>query len=151
MAAPHNRPAPLRARPTARRLPGRGGWIALAPSEVRVPIYEYQCPDCGHRFDALQKFSDDPIRTCPKCTAENVRKLISAPALHFKGSGWAHDNYGLKSSAKGAEGGSSGEGASSDSSSSSTSTAPAAPAAAGSAGSSGSSGSSSSGSTAGAS
>lgn len=110
-----------------------------------MPIYEYQCPDCGHRFDALQKFSDEPIRVCPKCAADHVRKLISAPALHFKGSGWAHDNYGLKSNTKAAEGGSA-EGAGSAGASASS---PASPATSGaststpSSGSSGSSGSSS--------
>ena len=118
-----------------------------------MPIYEYQCPDCGHRFAAWQKFSADPLRVCPKCTAENVRKLISAPALHFKGSGWAHDNYGLKSNTKGAEGGSSGEGSSTSTAASSTPAAPAAStgASSGSSSSGSSSGSSSSGSTAGAS
>ena len=62
-----------------------------------MPIYEYRCPDCGHQFEAMQKFSDDPITVCPSCSAEHVKKLISAPAFHLKGGGWYKDHYGLKS------------------------------------------------------
>jgi len=69
-----------------------------------MPIYEYACPDCGHRFDALQKISDNPIQTCPKCSAGQVKKLISATSFVLKGSGWYKDHYGLKKAAP--EGGS---------------------------------------------
>jgi putative FmdB family regulatory protein len=72
-----------------------------------MPIYEYGCPDCGHQFDALQKFSDDPIRECPSCKALNVKKKISATSFVLKGSGWYKDHYGLKSGG-GSESGSSG-------------------------------------------
>lgn len=61
-----------------------------------MPIYEYSCPDCGHRFDVLQKFSDDPVRDCPSCKAQNVKKLISATSFVLKGGGWYKDHYGLK-------------------------------------------------------
>jgi putative FmdB family regulatory protein len=62
-----------------------------------MPIYEYACPDCGKEFEALQKFSDDPIRVCPSCQKENVRKKISASSFVLKGGGWYSDHYGLKS------------------------------------------------------
>ena len=61
-----------------------------------MPIYEYRCPDCGHQFDAIQKFSDAPITDCPSCQGGAVKKLLSAPAFHLKGGGWYKDHYGLK-------------------------------------------------------
>ena len=73
-----------------------------------MPIYEYQCPDCGHRFDKLQKVSDDPVRICPHCGQEEVKKLVSASAFILKGSGWYKDHYGLKPG--GADTGGSGSG-----------------------------------------
>ena len=57
-----------------------------------MPIYEYECTDKGHRFEMLQKMSDDPIQTCPECGG-NVRKLISAAGFMLKGSGWYKDGY----------------------------------------------------------
>lgn len=63
-----------------------------------MPIYEYACPDCGHRFEVMQKFSDDPVKDCPSCSAGNVKKLISQSAFVLKGGGWYKDHYGLKSS-----------------------------------------------------
>ena len=62
-----------------------------------MPIYEYACPDCGHKFDALQKFDDAPITVCPQCAATAVKKLISATNFVLKGGGWYSDHYGLKS------------------------------------------------------
>lgn len=61
-----------------------------------MPIYEYACPDCGHKFDEIQKFADDPITVCPKCAMTNVRKLISQTSFILKGGGWYKDHYGLK-------------------------------------------------------
>lgn len=61
-----------------------------------MPIYEYACPDCGHKFDEIQKFSDDPITVCPKCGHTNVKKLISQTSFILKGGGWYKDHYGLK-------------------------------------------------------
>lgn len=111
-----------------------------------MPIYEYACPDCGHRFEAMQKFSDDPIRDCPSCQASNVKKLISATSFVLKGGGWYKDHYGLKSggsSDSASTGGSSGGSSAPASSASSSSSAPAASApASGGASSSASSGSS---------
>jgi len=63
-----------------------------------MPLYEYQCEPCGHRFEAIQKFSDRPLETCPKCGGP-VRKLIAAPAFQFKGSGWYVTDYAKKDSA----------------------------------------------------
>ena len=57
-----------------------------------MPLYEYQCEACGHRFEVIQKFSDAPIETCPKCEGV-VRKLLSSPAIQFKGSGWYITDY----------------------------------------------------------
>jgi putative FmdB family regulatory protein len=57
-----------------------------------MPLYEYQCDACSHRFEVIQKFSDSPIETCPKCGGE-VKKLLSSPAVHFKGAGWYVTDY----------------------------------------------------------
>ena len=62
-----------------------------------MPLYEYQCEACNHRFERIQKFSDPPIETCPTCGGA-VRKLISSPAIQFKGSGWYITDYAKKSS-----------------------------------------------------
>jgi putative FmdB family regulatory protein len=88
-------------------------------AEEPMPIYEYACPDCGHRFDAMQKFSDDPIRDCPSCKAQNVKKLISATSFVLKGGGWYKDHYGLKSGGSSDAGGGSSSGGSSSGGSSS--------------------------------
>ena len=57
-----------------------------------MPLYEYQCDACGHRFEVIQKYSDAPVDTCPKC-AGVVHKLFSSPAIQFKGSGWYITDY----------------------------------------------------------
>jgi putative FmdB family regulatory protein len=62
-----------------------------------MPLYEYQCEACGHRFERIQKFSDPPLDRCPKCGGA-VHKLQSAPAFQFKGSGWYITDYGRKDS-----------------------------------------------------
>jgi putative FmdB family regulatory protein len=61
-----------------------------------VPLYEYQCPRCG-RFELIKKFSDAPLTACPTCGSE-VQKLLSAPAIQFKGTGWYITDYARKSS-----------------------------------------------------
>lgn len=61
-----------------------------------MPLYEYECDNCGHRFEVIQKFSDDPVTECPKCQG-TVRKLLSSPAIQFKGSGWYITDYAKKS------------------------------------------------------
>lgn len=57
-----------------------------------MPLYEYQCQKCGHRFERIQKFSDAPIAECPKCGGA-VQKLVSSPAFQFKGTGWYVTDY----------------------------------------------------------
>jgi putative FmdB family regulatory protein len=61
-----------------------------------VPIYEYECKKCNHRFERIQKFSDPPIKKCPECRGGRVEKLLSPPAVHFKGSGWYVTDYARK-------------------------------------------------------
>jgi putative FmdB family regulatory protein len=63
-----------------------------------MPLYEYQCEKCGHRFEKLQKFSDKPVKKCPECGGK-VEQVISAPAVQFKGSGWYVTDYAKKGSA----------------------------------------------------
>jgi putative FmdB family regulatory protein len=59
-----------------------------------MPLYEYECPSCGERFEKIRKFSDPPLETCPLCGAGPVRKLVSSPAIQFKGSGFYLTDYG---------------------------------------------------------
>jgi putative FmdB family regulatory protein len=59
---------------------------------MRVPIYEYECDRCQHRFEVMQKFSDRPLKKCEKCGGP-VHKLLSAPGLVFKGTGWYVTDY----------------------------------------------------------
>jgi putative FmdB family regulatory protein len=63
-----------------------------------MPLYEYQCKKCGHKFERIQKFSDKPVKKCPECGGP-VEKTISAPAVQFKGSGWYVTDYARKSQA----------------------------------------------------
>jgi putative FmdB family regulatory protein len=67
-----------------------------------MPLYEYACEACGHRFEVIQKFSDPPLDVCPKCGGA-VRKLQSAPAFQFKGSGWYITDYARKDQPAGAK------------------------------------------------
>jgi putative FmdB family regulatory protein len=60
-----------------------------------MPLYEYQCDACGERFERIQKFSDPPVEKCPTCGGK-VRKLLSSPAIQFKGSGWYITDYAKK-------------------------------------------------------
>ena len=73
-----------------------------------MPLYEYECEACHNRFERIRKFSDPPIDTCPTCGKGPVRKLISSPAIQFKGSGWYITDYAKKSSSEGGSTGSSG-------------------------------------------
>jgi len=60
-----------------------------------MPLYEYQCDACGFRFEVIQRFSDAPIESCQSCGGP-VRKLLSSPAIQFKGSGWYITDYARK-------------------------------------------------------
>lgn len=75
-----------------------------------MPLYEYECESCHHRFERIQKFSDPPVETCPVCGKGPVRKLISSPAIQFKGSGWYITDYAKKSSTEAGSTSSSGSG-----------------------------------------
>jgi len=70
-----------------------------------MPLYEYQCKKCGHRFEKIQKFSDKPVKKCPECGG-SVEQTISAPAVQFKGSGWYVTDYAKKSHAPASDSGS---------------------------------------------
>jgi putative FmdB family regulatory protein len=63
-----------------------------------MPLYEYECKKCHHRFERIVKFSDKPMKKCPDCGGP-VEQMISAPAVQFKGSGWYVTDYAKKSSA----------------------------------------------------
>ena len=62
-----------------------------------MPLYEYECESCGNRFERIQKFSDPLVDACPSCSGP-VRKLLSSPAIQFKGSGWYITDYAKKGS-----------------------------------------------------
>lgn len=80
-----------------------------------MPLYEYECDACGHRFEKIQKFSDPLEDTCPKC-AGHVHKLVSSPAIQFKGSGFYITDYpkGEQGSAPKSDGGKSDKAAKAD-------------------------------------
>jgi putative FmdB family regulatory protein len=69
-----------------------------------MPLYEYECKKCGHRFEKIQKFSDRMVKKCPDCGGV-VEQMISAPAVQFKGSGWYVTDYPKKSGASGSSDG----------------------------------------------
>lgn len=64
-----------------------------------MPLYEYECRACGERMEILQKISDSPYSHCPKCGSE-MKKLISSPAIQFKGSGFYKTDYAAKPAAE---------------------------------------------------
>ena len=63
-----------------------------------MPLYEYECDACGAHFEKIRKFSDPPLEVCDKCGKGPVRKLVSSPAIQFKGTGWYITDYAKKSS-----------------------------------------------------
>ncbi len=58
-----------------------------------MPIYEYECQQCGHKKEAIQKISDPPLKLCPACNQETLRKLISAAAFRLSGTGWYETDF----------------------------------------------------------
>jgi putative FmdB family regulatory protein len=68
-----------------------------------MPLYEYECKKCGHRFEKIQLYSDKMVKKCPECGGQ-VEQMISAPAVQFKGSGWYVTDYAKKSSSPGSSG-----------------------------------------------
>lgn len=62
-----------------------------------MPLYDYKCDTCGHRFEKRQKFSSEPVATCPNCENRASRQFVPVPIV-FKGSGFYVNDYGKKSS-----------------------------------------------------
>jgi putative FmdB family regulatory protein len=58
-----------------------------------MPIYEFECSACGHRFDRLQKLSDTDPSICPACGAPQLRRMVSAPSFRLAGSGWYETDF----------------------------------------------------------
>lgn len=79
-----------------------------------MPLYEYRCKQCGHQFEKIQSFSAPDAKECPLCKGE-VERLISAPAIQFKGSGWYVNDYSNKGGGKPAAGSSGSESSSAES------------------------------------
>ena len=72
-----------------------------------MPLYEYQCEACGQRFEVIQKFSDPPPDTCRVCGKGPVQRLLSSPAIQFKGTGWYITDYSQKGKQPAGDGGAS--------------------------------------------
>jgi putative FmdB family regulatory protein len=72
-----------------------------------MPLYEYACQNCGHQFETRQRISDEPLKTCPKCSKDTLERLVSATSFTLKGSGWYADGYGGGSKKSGGDGASS--------------------------------------------
>jgi putative FmdB family regulatory protein len=66
-----------------------------------MPLYEYECDACGQRFEVIKKFSDPPAESCAKCGKGPVHRLLSSPAIQFKGSGWYITDYAQKGKSDG--------------------------------------------------
>jgi putative FmdB family regulatory protein len=90
-----------------------------------MPLYEYECTQCHERTEKIQKFSDPEITTCPHCSG-HLERVLSAPAIAFKGGGWFADGYGNAKPKSGEAKSSSSDSAGKSSSDSSSSSAPAA-------------------------
>ncbi|MGK0297633.1 MAG: putative FmdB family regulatory protein [Gammaproteobacteria bacterium] len=56
--------------------------------EISVPIYEYQCEACSHKFEIIQKLSDDRLTICPECKQSKLRKMVTSASFRLKGTGW---------------------------------------------------------------
>ena len=61
----------------------------------RMPIYEYECKECGERVEKIQRFDDRPLESCDSCGG-SLKRLISVPAIQFRGGGWYSDGYSQK-------------------------------------------------------
>lgn len=58
-----------------------------------MPIYEYECKACGHRLEAIQKISDQPLQDCPECASAELARLVSAPSFRLRGGGWYETDF----------------------------------------------------------
>ena len=72
-------------------------------SHGAMPTYTYQCDSCGHGFEAVQRFADDPLTECPQC-GSSIRRVIQPVGVVFKGSGWYITDSRPKSSSEGGDG-----------------------------------------------
>ena len=82
-----------------------------------MPIYEYQCQDCQHKLEVMQRMSDSRLTTCPTCGKESLKKLVSAVGFQLKGTGWYETDFkGKPKAPRGGEGDSAGSSPSSDAS-----------------------------------
>ncbi len=61
-----------------------------------MPIYEYQCQACDHKLEKLQKISDEPLKDCPECGKQELKKLVSAAGFRLSGSGWYETDFKSK-------------------------------------------------------
>jgi putative FmdB family regulatory protein len=68
-----------------------------------MPVYEYACSKCGHEFEAEQRITEAPLKTCPRCRARKLKRLISQTSFVLKGSGWYADLYSSKAKTGGEE------------------------------------------------
>lgn len=68
-----------------------------------MPIYEYECTGCHHRFDALQKIHEEPVQECPVCFKSSVVRLVSATSFQLKGTGWYATDFKDKKNNKNQE------------------------------------------------
>jgi putative FmdB family regulatory protein len=80
------------------RIGDKGNTVLTSVFREFMPLYEYECKKCHHRFERIQKFSDPHVKKCPDCGGP-IEQVISAPAVQFKGSGWYVTDYPKKSSA----------------------------------------------------
>ena len=58
-----------------------------------MPIYEYKCLKCENQFEVIQRFTDNPVESCPECNNKSVQKLVSAPSFRLKGGGWYETDF----------------------------------------------------------
>lgn len=75
-----------------------------------MPVYEYECSACSHRFEEWQKINDKPVKVCPKCKAHKVDRLISQTSFQLKGGGWYGDLYSSQRPGGGAKASGDGDG-----------------------------------------
>ncbi len=75
-----------------------------------MPLYEYRCAECETTLEAIQAFASPPLEECPECGRSSLKKLLSAPAFQFKGSGWYVSDYARKDRSAAGESGESGSG-----------------------------------------
>jgi|SRR5262245_30800725 len=81
-----------------------------------MPVYEYACEKCGHEFEAEQRITEDPLKTCPRCRARKLKRLISQTSFVLKGGGWYADLYSSKGKSESSDAKAEGGGAKSEAS-----------------------------------